>query len=325
MKVISAVVPCYNSAAYMEKAINSLLTGGDEMEIIIVDDGSSDGSREVLTEFAARDGRVKPVFKENGGVTSARLRGVLESSGDWVGFVDGDDEIEPDMYERLLANAGQYGADISHCGYQMAFADGRVHFFHNSGVIRQQSTETAIRDLLEGSLVEPGLCNKLYRRQLFWGLAEKMDFSIRINEDLLMNYYLFSAAEKTVFEDWCPYHYIVRGSSASRQKLNDHRVYDPIRVKQIILEDVPDELLPDARRAYVNTCVYSYCGLVTAGEYPSREAKGYLRGMLKNHRDWCRLLPNRTKLLAGMIVKTPWLFETVFRLRVRYMQKKTYD
>lgn len=323
---ISVIVPVYNLEKELPRCLQSILTQTHRnLEVIAVDDGSSDGSQEVLTEFAARDGRVKPVFKENGGVTSARLRGVAESSGDWVGFVDGDDEIEPDMYERLLANAGQYGADISHCGYRMVFADGRVNFFHNTGAVREQSRETAIRDLLEGSLVEPGLWNKLYRRALFEDLPRKMDASIRINEDLLMNYYLFSAAEKAVFEDFCPYHYIVRGTSASRSKLNEHRIYDPIRVKQIILANVPERLLPDARRAYMTTCVYSYCGLTMEREYPVAEPKKQLRSLLSEHPQWRALLPKRSRLLAGMIVKTPALFDWIYPAYVRYFQKSQYD
>lgn len=323
---ISVIVPVYNLEKELPRCLESILAQTHEnIEVVAVDDGSSDGSRKVLEDFAVRDSRVKAIFKENGGVTSARLRGVAEAAGDWIGFVDGDDEIEPDMYERLLINAEKHGAEISHCGYRMVFADGRVNFFHNTGLIREQTRETAIRDLLEGALVEPGLCNKLYRRELFEGMAERMDPSIRINEDLLMNYYLFSAAEQAVFEDWCPYHYIVRGTSASRSKLNEHRIYDPIRVKERIASDVPEELLPDARRALVNTCVYSYCGLVMEREYPVAEAKAYLRGKLKEHQEWCGLLPKRTKLLAELIVKAPALFRTVYPLYVRFLQKSQYD
>lgn len=323
---ISVIVPVYNLEKELPRCLESILAQTHRnIELIAVDDGSTDGSRRVLAEYAARDSRVKPIFKENGGVTSARLRGVAEAKGAWIGFVDGDDEIEPDMYERLLANAGKYSADISHCGYRMVFDDGRVNYFHNTGTIREQNRETGVRDLLEGTLVEPGLCNKLYHRKLFDGLAELMDASIRINEDLLMNYYLFSAAQKAVFEDWCPYHYIVRGTSASRSKLNEHRIYDPLHVKEIILADVSEELRSDARRAYMTTCVYSYCGLALEREYPVAEAKVYLRGKLKEHHDWCGLLPKRTKLLAEMIVKMPWIFGIVYPLYVRFLQKRQYD
>lgn len=323
---ISIVVPVFNLEKELSRCLDSILAQTHRnIEVIVVDDGSSDGSWQVMEFHASKDCRVKPIFKENGGVTSARLRGIEEASGEWIGFVDGDDEIEPDMYERLLSNAIAYRADISHCGYQMVFSDGRVNYFHNSGYIKEQDTVTAVRDLLEGTLVEPGLCNKLYRRELFSGIASRIDTSIRINEDLLMNYYLFSAAKKSVFSDWCPYHYIIRSTSASRTKLNDHKIFDPSRVKEIILADAPEELLTDARRALVNTCVYSYCGLVLEKEYDVRPAKKFLRSQLKNHYNWCASLPKRTKLLADLIVKTPRVFALIYPVYIRFFQKSQYD
>ena len=320
----SVIVPVYNLEKELPRCLQSILAQTHRnLEVIAVDDGSSDGSREVLTEFAARDGRVKPVFKENGGVTSARLRGVLESSGDWVGFVDGDDEIEPDMYGRLLENARKYGADVSHCGYQMVFSDGRVHYFHNSGCIREQDPDTAIRDLLEGTLVEPGLCNKLYRRTLFRGL--QMPTDIRINEDLLMNHYLFKAAKHAVFEDRCPYHYIIREGSASRSRLNEHRLYDPIRVKELILQDCAEALRPDAERALVNTCIYTCCGTVFDSSELSNRAAKDLRRTMSAHRSALSALPKRTRLLGELILRTPRIFRLLYPVYVRYFQKSKYD
>ena len=324
--MISVIVPVYNLEKDLPRCLDSICAQNHRaLEIIVVDDGSRDGSRAVIEDYARRDARIKPIFKENGGVTSARLRGISESTGAWIGFIDGDDEIEPEMYARMLKNAEKYGADISHCGYQMVFSDGRVNHFYNSGVIREQDSDTAIRDLLEGTLVEPGLCNKLYRRELFAGLAERMDPSIRINEDLLMNYYLFSAAEKAVFDDWCPYHYIVRGGSASRSKLSEHKIYDPIRVKEIILADASEELRTDARRALVNTCVYCYCGLVSSEEALARAARREIRRKLIDHREAAALLPRRTRLLAELILRTPGLFRVVYPVYQTCFQKKIYD
>ena len=136
--LISVIVPVYNLEGELPRCLNSICAQThQELEIIVVDDGSRDGSRAVIEDYARRDVRIKPIFKENGGVTSARLRGISKATGAWIGFIDGDDEIEPEMYERLLKNAEKYGADISHCGYQMVFSDGRVNHFHNSGIIRR--------------------------------------------------------------------------------------------------------------------------------------------------------------------------------------------
>ncbi|MCF2652703.1 glycosyltransferase family 2 protein [Anaeromassilibacillus senegalensis] len=323
--LISVIVPVYRVAADLPRCLDSILAQTyPHIEIIAVDDGSPDESGAILDCYAANHPNIRAVHKENGGVTSARLRGLQEASGDWIGFVDGDDEIEPDMYARLLENAEKYSAAISHCGYQMVFADGRVNYFHNTGRIVVQDRGRGIRDLLDGTLVEPGLCNKLYRKKLFDGLEGRMDPSIRINEDLLMNYYLFSGAGWSVWEDFCPYHYIVRSTSASRSKLNEHRIYDPLRVKEQILKHIPQELEKDAQRAYVNTCVYTYGSLVLEKEYPTASAKKYIRQKLRTNCRWCADLPKRTKLLAGLIMNVPGVFAIIYPLYVRFVQKSQY-
>ena len=259
---ISVIVPIYNLAPWLGRCVESILAQTCEnLEVILVDDGSGDDSLAIARSFAERDSRVKVIHQENAGVTAARLRGVAEATGDWIGFVDGDDELEPQMYARLLENAHTYGADISHCGYQRINSGGNVDYHYNTGRIHCQDHLTGLRELLEERLVEPGLCSKLYKRELFRGLKEKMDLSIRNNEDMLMNFYLFSGAEKAVYEDICPYHYLFRENSAARGKLNEHRIYDRIRVRQIILDSCPPELERDARacaesytRIYQNIC-----------------------------------------------------------------------
>ena len=212
--LISIIVPVYKVAADLPRCLDSILAQTyQNLEIIAVDDGSPDESGAILDRYAEKDPRIRVIHQENGGVTAARLRGVRAASGAWIGFVDGDDEIEPDMYQRLMNNAHQYHADISHCGYRMVFPDGRVHDFHNTGAVEIHDRAKALQELLSGERVEPGLCNKLFRADLFRDL--QMDETIRINEDLLMNYYLFDRAEKSVFEGVCPYHYILRQESAS--------------------------------------------------------------------------------------------------------------
>ncbi len=237
---ISIIIPAYNIEKKLPRTVDSVLAQTYEnIEVILVNDGSKDGTAGIIDAYAAKDCRVKAVHKENGGVTSARLRGVAEASGDWIGFVDGDDYIEPDMYERLLKNALESGADISHCGYQMVFPNGRVDYYYNTGKKLTQNHEDGLRDLLEGRFVEPALWNKLFRKELFVGLQERMDFSIRINEDLLMNYYLFKAADGGVYEDFCPYHYILRPGSAATSGLSAHKLEDPLKVMKIIYADWP--------------------------------------------------------------------------------------
>lgn len=234
--LISVIVPVYNLENYIVRTLDSILSQTyKNIEVIVVDDGSTDSSAKIIDDYADlyRD-VIKILHIKNSGVSVARMKGVLAAKGDWIGFTDGDDVIEPDMYERLFDNAQKYNADISHCGYQMVFSNGRINYFHNTDKIRIQDKDTGIKDLLDGSIVEPGLCNKLYKSSLFSDFFDKVDLNIKINEDLLWNYYLFLKSKKSVFEDFCPYHYIVRMTSASRQKLNKNLIFYPIKVLSLI-------------------------------------------------------------------------------------------
>lgn len=239
MEKISIIVPVYNIENYIEKTVLSIRNQTyKDIEIILVDDGSTDGSGDTIERIAKEDERVHVFHQENSGVTAARLAGIREAAGDWIGFVDGDDYIEPDMYERLLQNAARYQADISHCGYRMVFP-GRTDYYYNTGHLACQDTQTGVKDLLEGKFVEPSLCNKLFRSALFSRLlnGDLIDLKIKNNEDLLMNYYLFSAAKKSVYEDFCPYHYMVRTGSAATSQLSESKLRDPLSVLSIIAED----------------------------------------------------------------------------------------
>ena len=237
---ISIIIPAYNIEKELARTLDSVLAQTYEnMEIIVVNDGSKDGTGAVIDAYAAKDSRIRAIHKENGGVTSARLRGVAEATGDWIGFVDGDDWIEPDMYAHLMKNAREYGADISHCGYRMVFPNGRVDWYYNTGRLVQQDHESGLRDLVEGKFVEPALWNKLFRKELFRNLDKQMDYAIKINEDVLMNYYLFQVADQAIYEDFCPYHYILRTGSAATSRVNIHQLMDPVKVSRIIWKDMP--------------------------------------------------------------------------------------
>lgn len=325
--LISIIVPVFNLKNELPRCLDSILAQSyQNIEIIVVDDGSSDNSTEVMRQYAEKDLRMKPVFQENGGVTSARLHGVREASGQWIGFVDGDDEVEPDMYERLLRNAVTYHAEISHCGYQMCFEDGRIHYFHNTGLLAQQDRITALKELLSGERIEPGLCNKLFHKTLFHSLLhdEVVPLDIKINEDLLMNFCLFSTANQTVFEDWCPYHYIVRSTSASRAKLNPHKIFDPIKVKEIIRQNVPTELHDAAQQAYINTCINTYHALLMEGAEYKDDLRKVHELLVKEVNDFS-LLGRKRQIMASMIVHTPVLYRSIYAVYSRFFKKNVYS
>ena len=240
--LISIIVPAYNIESYIGRTLDSLLAQSyPNIEIVVVNDGGADNTGAVIDEYAEKHpGKIKAIHTENGGVTNARLTGVANASGEWIGFADGDDVIEPDMYERLMANAVKYGADLSHCGYKMVFPS-REDLYYGTGKLVEQDNDKGISDLLEGGVVEPGLWNKLYKKEIFDAacLEAKMDRTIKNTEDLLMNYYLFRESKKSVYEDFCPYHYILRGNSAT-STVSEHQLVDPLKVTRILLKETSD-------------------------------------------------------------------------------------
>lgn len=324
MDTISVIVPAYNIGPFLGRALDSLLRQTvPNLEIIVVDDGSADNSAAVMREYAEKHDNIRAVFKENGGVTSARLRGVKESTGDWIAFMDGDDYVEPQMYARLLENAQSCGADISHCGHQVRYSDGRIEYVHQSGTIHQQDHKTGLWELLDNRDVSMSLCTKLYRRRLFEGLEEWMDSTIRNNEDLLMNYYLFDRAEKGVFEGNCPYHYILRKDSASCKGITEAVIFDPIRVRRILLERAAPEMKDDVHQALLRNLLFAYAQVDV---HPQRDQYGTyrqrVRDMLLKEREHFHLLSLRNKVLANMICYAPWSFHLAYGAFVAVFQRE---
>lgn len=323
---ISIIIPAYNVREYVGDTIESVLAQSyQNLEIIAVDDGSTDGTEEIIDRYAAKDSRIKVIHQENSGVTAARLRGVREAAGEWIGFVDGDDAIDPDMYEQLLRNALEHRADISHCGYRMVFPDGRVNEFYNTGILVKQDRVTALKELLSGKRIEPSLCSKLFRKELFHRLLHDnlLDVNIRNNEDLLMNYWLLTTANALVFEDLCLYHYIIRKDSASRAKLNKHKIYDPIHVKEIILQTAPVEIRKDAQRAYLNTCINVFHSLIT-DKTNRKEDTENVRRLLRQNKEHFMLLGRKKKIIAEWIIGAPISYASVYRFYSRYLRRSIY-
>lgn len=330
---ITLVIPVYNIEQYICACLDSVLKQTwENMEIIVVDDGSTDATVSIVQSFVEKDRRVRIVKKQNGGVTSARLAGVLQATGDYIGFVDGDDIIEPDMYERLMKNARNYNADISHCGYQMVFPT-RADYYYNTGRIVRQNNETGLKDLLTGSFIEPGLVNKLFRKTLFDRLLKEnlMNTSIKNNEDLLMNFYLFRESQCSIYEDWCPYHYLVRKGSATSTKINEHKLLDPIKVTEILMCEAKEDVALQSilMQRYIRQ-------LINLGTMPVKENEELILPHKKQARRLLRAhfieywkdgnVDFEVKMMALWSAVWPWSYEKIHWLyAVMTGKNKKYD
>lgn len=312
---ITVIVPIYNIAPWISRCVSSIQAQSyQNLEIILVDDGSTDEGATLCDALAEEDHRIRVLHKENGGLASARLAGIARATGDWITFVDGDDAIDETMYQRLLDNAHTYHADISHCGYVMVYPDGKKLYSNTSGMVCLQDTIQGLRDLLEEDLIQPSVCTKLYKHCLFFDIPEKYTPDIWNNEDLLLNFYLFRNAKQSVFEAFCPYQYCLREGSLSRRKPNDHTIYDPIRVKERILGDCPDELLPDLRRAMVTTCLFAYAQLCRGMEKEYAQDRKKVRAILHQQLPYWAILRLKNAVMVWVVSYMPWVFAVVYNL-----------
>lgn len=124
---LSVTVPVYNVEPYLRRCVDSILSQTyTDFELILVDDGSTDGCPAICDEYARQDGRIRVIHKMNGGLSAARNAGLDIAQGEYIGFVDSDDYIRPDMYEILIQKAEETGAEIAAIGYTEVDEDGEV-------------------------------------------------------------------------------------------------------------------------------------------------------------------------------------------------------
>jgi len=125
MAKVSVIIPCYNGEALLPRAVDSALAQTEpDLEIILVDDGSTDGSGALCDRYAARDGRIRVIHQKNAGLSAARNAGMAIATGDLIAFLDADDQLVPSAYETMLRAMDAVGADCACCGYQHFYDDG---------------------------------------------------------------------------------------------------------------------------------------------------------------------------------------------------------
>lgn len=223
MPKISIIVPVYNCEKYISNCINSILEQSfKDFELILVDDGSSDRSFEICESFAKKDNRVRAIHQPNSGVSRARNRGLDEAKGEYIGFVDGDDCVDKEMYERLYKNLADNNADISICGIVNYFVkkDGTTEKVRQSPVdgFWIFSGEQALKEALQSRLYSVNPVNKLFKRELF----DKLRYPEgKISEDAFLIPVVISKAGKVVYDSKPMYYYLRRENSITTSNFSD--------------------------------------------------------------------------------------------------------
>lgn len=227
--IISVIVSIYNVQDYVEKSVQSVCSQTYEnLEIILVDDGSTDNSGKICDKLAGKDERIKVIHKANGGLSSARNEGIKAATGKYIAFVDGDDWIDESMYEDMLRAIQTFDTDLAVCNYKEVSKSG----------IRDTSTDAVTvfegRETLkvfieedEAYQMQNAAWNKLYKRSLMGDLRFPEG---KLFEDIAYTTKLLAKSKKSVYVDKAYYNYIFDRSDS---------IMNSKKVERLLTDQVP--------------------------------------------------------------------------------------
>lgn len=233
---VSIIIPVYNVLPYLQRCLDSVVNQTlKDIEIIIVDDGSTDGSSEFLDEYAQKDSRITVIHKENGGLMSAWTTGVRASNGDYIGFIDSDDYISLQMYESMYGVAIEYNTDIVICNYSINhILDGKLKTEIAEGLYTGEKLQKCIKEhvlpIPNSYSIPSSRLNKLFRRSIVFECLKYTESQSRTFEDRYFVPATILAASSVYSMDDIFYYWILREGS-------NHGMYKP-------------NLLEDAKRYY---------------------------------------------------------------------------
>lgn len=229
---VSIIVPIYNVEKELSRCIGSLLKQSyRNIEIILVDDGSTDNCPAICAESAAADGRIRIIHRENGGLSAARNSGLDVATGEYLSFVDADDWVAKDFIETLVVNMEQESADISIIGYTMVWDDGRERRFSSDEQYYVFDREEAIRELLIHKKFQCMVCQKMYKAEIFSQLRFPEG---KLYEDVAVGLPTFLLCNKVVCCGKSKYFYYQRSGSIVNSKFNKEKLYFLDCCKKII-------------------------------------------------------------------------------------------
>ena len=222
MELISVIIPAYNVEKYLSRCLDSVCGQTyKELEIIVIDDGSTDATAQISDDYAAADPRVKVVHKKNGGVAAARNTALDMVCGAYVAFADADDYMEPDMLEKLYAAMNEHCADMVSCGYYEEYSAHTDKHGTGMGTVvydKYQAYEDYFR---MGGYIGSGCWNKLMKKKVLEDVRYK-DYVL--GEDVEMLCRALDRCEVIVCIDHCGYHYIHREDSATRTGFGEDNI-----------------------------------------------------------------------------------------------------
>ncbi len=273
-ELISIIVPVYNIAAYVERCVLSVLNQTyKNIELILVDDGSTDAGAEICDRLAKSDNRIVLIHKKNGGLSDARNAGLRAAGGSLIGFVDGDDYIDGDMYEKMYTALCENHADMAVCRYRQIYKDhttdesvDRVVVFEGQEALRYYIEE---RDEYN---IQNSAWNKLYRREVIEGLTFPVG---KWYEDIMYTTKAISRAGSCVYLDTACYNYIIDREGSIMNLHDTSRIFTDLipayREKSAFLKSIGRQDLADVHDYFINKRLLIFYNEFQKSKMPDRK------------------------------------------------------
>ena len=232
--LVSVVVLVYNTGDYLLPCLESIAAQTyRNLDVLMIDNGSQDGSGQVCDDFARQDGRFRTIHQENLGIIGGRGTGVTHSRGEYLAFVDGDDLLHPEMVQLLLEECLKTDLPVSCCRFIPFYGPPPEPGECPDDCLTFESPDH-LDALMHDKRVEYSLCNKLYARHLF----DNIPFysPVVYNEDLYLNWNILQHARGMAFADFIGYYYRQHAASTTHRPLKDRVLTDQIYVARTILD-----------------------------------------------------------------------------------------
>ena len=313
--LISVIVPVYNVEKYLCKCIESIQNQTyKNLEIILVNDGSTDSSYQICEKYAALDSRITLIKKENGGLASARNKGLEYAHGDFVGFVDSDDWIELDTYETMYRATAASPKKIIVCGrYNVDELTGAKEPLFGLPNVSVWSRQETIRRFLTWDSIDTSVCDKLFPAKLIMGLTFPSGL---VSEDILFTYPALERSNGVVHIGECKYNYLQRSGSITHSTFSPKSkglLTYPKKVWECVYENFT-ELRPEADYYRFSRAIIYINRLYSSGGKEREEAREIRKRIWAILRNKC--FSWREKVLAlSMAFHFFWIIERLNRMR----------
>ncbi len=252
-ELISVILPIYNVSQYLKRCVDSVMTQTyKNIEIILVDDGSTDDSGIICDEYAKVDSRIKVIHKQNGGLSSARNAGIDEAKGEYLTFIDSDDYVDEDYVEFLYTLVCEYNVKMSIASHTVVYENGTV-LKKETGERQCLDAHKVLERILYDEDIDLSAWAKMYHKSLF----ENIRFPVgRLFEDAATTYQFVYASEKVAIGSESKLYYMIRNNSISNIGFSRKKIDLITSTKE--MSDFCIEKYPDLKKAGLRRLTYAY-------------------------------------------------------------------